>query len=105
MSTYRFHLQKYKSGRNSKLTCPQCGRKQCFVRYIDEEGKITFLDYVGRCDHEDSCGYHYTPKDLFQDKPDMKPNNDDDWRGQRPSLLLRLISQLTSCERHFPITA
>ena len=81
MSGYRFHLQKYKSGRNSKLTCPQCSRKQCFVRYIDEEGKITFPDYVGRCDHEDSCGYHYTPKDLFQDKPDMKPNNDDGWRS------------------------
>ena len=80
MSSYRFHLQKYKSGRNNKLTCPQCGRKQCFVRYVDEEGKIVFPDYVGRCDHEDSCDYHYTPKDFFQDNPDMKPQNDD-WRS------------------------
>lgn len=80
MSSYRFHLQKYKSGRNNKLTCPQCGKKQCFVRYVDEEGKIVFPNNVGRCDHEDSCGYHYTPKDFFQDNPEMKPQNDD-WRS------------------------
>ena len=80
MSSYRFHLQKYKSGKNNKLTCPQCGRKQCFVRYVDEEGKIVFPDHVGRCDHEDSCGYHYTPKDFFQDYPEMKPQNGD-WRS------------------------
>ena len=36
---------------------------------------------MGRCDNEDSCGYHYMPKDLFQYKPDLKPNNDDGWRG------------------------
>lgn len=56
MNEYRFHLQKYKAGRNTKQTCPQCGRRKCFVRYVDEEGKIEFPDYVGRCDHEDSCG-------------------------------------------------
>ena len=82
MSEYRFHLQKYVAGKNTKHTCPQCGRKRCFVRYVDEEGKIDFPDYVGRCDHEDSCGYHYTPKDFFKDNPDMKPDNfdDDNWR-------------------------
>ena len=77
MNEYRFHLQKYTSGRNTKRTCPQCGRKRCFVRYVDEEGKIDFPDYVGRCDHEDSCGYHYTPKNFFKDNPDIKPNNFD----------------------------
>ena len=82
MSEYRFHLQKYIAGRNTKHTCPQCGRKRCFVRYVDEEGKIELPDYVGRCDHEDSCGYHYTPKDFFRDNPNMKPNNieNDTWR-------------------------
>lgn len=82
MNEYRFHLQKYKAGRNTKQTCPQCGRRKCFVRYVDEEGKIEFPDYVGRCDHEDSCGYHYTPKDFFRDNPDTKPNNfdNDSWR-------------------------
>lgn len=62
MNEYRFHLQKYAAGKNTKQTCPQCGKKRCFVRYVDEEGEIGFPDYVGRCDHEDSCGYHYTLK-------------------------------------------
>ena len=77
MNEYRFHLQKYVAGRTPKQTCPQCGRKRCFVRYVDEEGKIEFPDYVGRCDHENSCGYHYAPKDFFTDNPDTKPNNFD----------------------------
>lgn len=53
MNEYRFHLQKYAAGKNTKQTCPQCGKKRCFVRYVDEEGEIGFPDYVGRCDHED----------------------------------------------------
>ena len=60
MAEYRFTLQKYKRG--SKLTCPKCGRKQCFVKYVDTEGQIVFPDYVGRCDHEHSCQYHYNSK-------------------------------------------
>ncbi len=46
MSEYRFHLQKYKMG--NRYSCPQCGRKRCFARYIDEEGQIVFPDNVGR---------------------------------------------------------
>lgn len=65
MTEYRFTLQKYKRG--SKLTCPQCGRRQCFVKYIDTEDEIVFPDYVGRCDHEHSCQYHYKPSDYFKD--------------------------------------
>lgn len=67
MMEYRFTLQKYKRG--SKLTCPKCGRKQCFVKYVDTEGQIVFPDYVGRCDHEHSCQYHYKPSDYFKDNP------------------------------------
>ena len=67
MTEYRFTLQKYKRG--SKLTCPKCGREQCFVKYIDTEGQIAFPDYVGRCDHEHSCQYHYRPSDYFKDNP------------------------------------
>lgn len=69
MNEYRFTLQKYKRG--SKLSCPQCGKKQCFVRYIDSQGEISFPDYVGRCDHEQSCKYHYTPSDYFKDNPTL----------------------------------
>lgn len=67
MAEYRFVLQKYKRG--NKTTCPNCGKKRCFVRYIDIEGKIHFPDYVGRCDHEQSCQYHYKPSNYFKDNP------------------------------------
>ena len=68
MSEYRFHLQKYSYG--SKISCPNCGKSRCFVRYVDEEGIIRFPDTVGKCDHENSCGYHYTPREYFHDHPD-----------------------------------
>lgn len=70
MSEYRFHLQKYRPG--SKTVCPECGRKACFTRYIDEEGQISFPDNVGKCDHINSCGYHYTPKEYFNDNPTVR---------------------------------
>lgn len=65
MAEYRFVLQRYKRG--NKTTCPNCGKKRCFVRYIDTEGKINLPDNVGRCDHEHSCQYHYKPSDYFKD--------------------------------------
>ncbi len=75
MSEYRFHLQKYRQG--NKLSCPECGKKKCFVKYIDEEGKIIFPNSVGKCDHVNRCGYHYTPKEYFHDHPEFKPESDD----------------------------
>ena len=44
MSEYRFHLQKYKLG--NRYACPQCGRKRCFARYIDEEGPDVYKRQV-----------------------------------------------------------
>ena len=73
MSEYRFHLQKYKYG--SKISCPSCGKTRCFVKYVDAEGEIAFPDNVGKCDHENSCGYHYTPKEYFNDYPDVLSRN------------------------------
>lgn len=68
--SYRFRLKKCNS--RTKLTCPSCGQKHRFVPYYDTEGKITFPDYVGRCDREDNCRYHYTPGTYFQEHPDAK---------------------------------
>lgn len=71
-----YTLQKY-AGLSTRFTCPHCGQARCFTRYVDEKGE--FLDAsVGRCDHESSCGYHYTPKQFFADHPDQKPGKD--WR-------------------------
>jgi len=71
MEENRFILQKYKGG-STRFECPQCHRYHCFTRYIDTEGIISFPDHVGRCDHENRCGYHYTPKQFFHDNPDAK---------------------------------
>ena len=71
-----YNLQKYK-GISSRYTCPACGRKKCFTLYVDEAGD-PLHESVGRCDHESSCGYHYTPKQFFTDHPDLKPGKD--WR-------------------------
>ena len=83
MSEYRFHLQKYKYG--SKISCPNCGKPRCFVKYVDAEGKIVFPDNVGKCDHENSCGYHYTPKEYFRDNPTVKEKlNEQERNGGTP---------------------
>ena len=62
-----YNLQKYK-GITSRYTCPGCRRKRCFTLYVDEAGE-PLHETVGRCDHESSCGYHYTPKQFFADHP------------------------------------
>ena len=68
MSTHRFILEPYK-GIATRHSCPKCHKKRCFARYIDTEGKIEFPSYVGRCNHEQSCGYHFTPKEYFEKNP------------------------------------
>lgn len=75
-STHRFILQPYK-GVATRHTCPACHKKRCFSRYIDTEKQISFPDDVGRCDHEQSCGYHLTPKDYFERNPLAKPTHSD----------------------------
>lgn len=69
--SHRFILEPYK-GVASRHTCPECNHNRCFSRYIDTESVITFPEYVGRCDHEQKCGYHFTPKDYFEQHPDRK---------------------------------
>ena len=68
---YRFTLEPYK-GVSTRHTCPNCHRKSCFAKYIDTEKQISFPDYVGRCNHEQKCGYNYTPKMYFDENPIAK---------------------------------
>ena len=69
MNTYRFTLEKYR-GISTRYTCPQCGRKHTFTRYIDTENNNQYIsDNVGKCNRLDKCGYHYTPKQYFTDNP------------------------------------
>lgn len=74
MNNHRFILQPYK-GVGSRHCCPACNKKRCFSRYIDTEKQILFPDDVGRCDHEQSCGYNLTPKEYFERNPQLKPQH------------------------------
>jgi hypothetical protein len=66
VSIYKYTLQKY-CGPSSKYKCPGCGHQRKFTRYIDTEIGQQLPDHVGRCDREDKCGYHFTPKQYFEE--------------------------------------
>lgn len=61
-------LEKYK-GQSTRFTCPKCGRKHSFTRYIDTETNIYIDEKVGICNRAIKCGYHYTPKQFFENNP------------------------------------
>lgn len=71
MDIERFILQPYK-GPSTRYECPSCHQTHCFTRYIDTEKVIAFPEYVGRCNHENSCGYHYPPRQYFKGNPNAK---------------------------------
>jgi uncharacterized protein DUF6371/zinc ribbon protein/uncharacterized protein DUF6965 len=67
MNTYRYILEPYK-GMNTRYHCPGCQkREKTFSRYIDTQTGKYIDTSVGRCNRESNCGYHYTPKQYFQD--------------------------------------
>ena len=68
-----YSLQTYK-GIATRHVCPNCGDKRSFVYYVDEEN-TSLHPSVGRCNHESSCGYHYTPKQYFQDHPECRTSD------------------------------
>ncbi len=65
-----FQLKPYQ-GIKSRNDCPNpnCNGKKTFVRYIDSETGEEVSPIVGRCNREVKCGYHYSPKQYFQDNP------------------------------------
>lgn len=67
---YRYQLE---SGGKHLFTCPSCGKQKVLVRYIDTEAGKYVADNVGRCNREINCGYHYKPKQFFQDSSTISP--------------------------------
>jgi hypothetical protein len=64
---YKFVLEPY-NGMKTRYNCPICQNKnKTFSRYINTETGEYLSTKVGRCSRENSCGYHYTPKQHFQD--------------------------------------
>lgn len=68
---FRYTLEKP----GSKHTCPACGHKKQFSRYIDTETGRYLADHAGRCNRESNCGYHFKPKDYFADNPHLRNDN------------------------------
>jgi hypothetical protein len=67
MTEHKYILEPYK-GMNTRYHCPSCQQKnKTFSRYIDTETGNHINPSVGRCNRESNCGYHYTPKQYFQD--------------------------------------
>lgn len=68
----RYVLERYRSGGSNRFTCPQCGRKKCFTRYVDVSTGSYLANDCGKCNHESSCGYHYPPRLLFREHPELR---------------------------------
>jgi hypothetical protein len=63
-------LEKYR-GTKSRHTCPACNSRNCFARYVDENGEY-ISDDCGRCNRESKCGFEYKPKQFFANNPSEK---------------------------------
>jgi hypothetical protein len=75
LMSHRYTLEKYKGG-GSRHTCPSCGHASEFVRYVDVKTGQYLADYVGRCNREVGCGYHYKPGQYFAENPASRPQKD-----------------------------
>lgn len=74
MSTdFKYILEPYK-GPSTRFICPQCQQKKQFTRYIDQYTEQPLVDTVGLCNRVVNCGYHYTPKQFFQDNKEFNPD-------------------------------
>ena len=78
MIEHKFILEPYK-GMNTRYRCPapNCGKGKTFSLYIDTETGEHIHPTVGRCNRESNCGYHYTPKQYFENngtKKSFRPN-------------------------------
>jgi hypothetical protein len=67
MLEHRNTLEPY-NGMNTRYHCPYCNHSaKTFVRYIDNETGEHIHPTVGRCNRQNNCGHHYTPKQYFMD--------------------------------------
>lgn len=67
---YHYHLQRY-TGPSSRHTCPACGRMREFTLYVDEQNR-PIHSTVGKCNRQNHCGYHFTPRQYFAEHPWLK---------------------------------
>ncbi len=65
------YFQPYK-GKSTRHTCPACKDTYSFTLYLDGNTDQPIHPTVGKCNHENKCGYHYTPRQYFNDHPENK---------------------------------
>ncbi|MDD4386070.1 MAG: DUF6371 domain-containing protein [Bacteroidales bacterium] len=68
------YLRPY-AGKESRTICPQCKKPHSFTLYLDGNTNQPISPTVGICNHANSCGYHYTPKQYFIDNPHKRESN------------------------------
>lgn len=61
---HRYTLERY-TGPASRYTCPSCGHRRCFTRYVDTATGEHLAEHVGRCDRENNCAHHVKPREYF----------------------------------------
>lgn len=83
---YRYILEPY-NGPESRHRCPKCGADHKFVRYIDTATGQYIAEDCGRCDREDSCGYHLKPRDYFSQHPERAGEYTPPKRDKAPALV------------------
>lgn len=65
MNQHRYILEPYK-GMNTRYSCPECGKRNEFSRYINTDTGEHIHPSVGKCNRETKCGYHKKPKQYFE---------------------------------------
>src|SRR2546423_1332965 len=98
--SYRYTLEKYK-GKRTRHTCPNCGVRKEFTRYLDTQTGDYLAKHVGRCNREVNCGYHYTPKQYFSDMQITSKGNDHQRRRVVKPLVRVLKPMSTLPFEHF----
>lgn len=76
------YLPKASTGTGSKTTCPECGQKKTFRLYFDGNSGKPINSKVGICDRLIKCGYHYPPKQYFQEHPEKTERKNDNQHRQ-----------------------
>ena len=63
-------LEKYKV-QTKRYTCPKCGRRHSFTRYINSETGKYISPLVGIYNRAIKCGYNFNPKQFFENNPSL----------------------------------
>lgn len=82
MDNYKYILERS----SKKYNCPECNQKK-FTRYIDITTNEQLADHVGKCDRENNCCNHYTPKQFFNDNH-FSRDYSNTWQQQQPATVI-----------------